>query len=105
MSYFSLELCAKQYLITTTDNLQQVLDNSADGDVITLAAGRYLGNFVINKQITLQGVNPNNNKTIIDAQGKGHALELKNSHITIANLNIINWGGDMTEQKFRYLFP
>ena len=90
---------AQEFTLTTGDNLQQVLDNSQDGDTISLGAGRYLGNFVINKQITLRGVNLNKTKAIIDAQGSGHALTLKNSYITIANLNIVNWGDDLTEQN------
>jgi len=88
---------AQEFTLTTSDNLQQVLDNSSDGDIITLTEGRYLGNFIINKQITLRAVNEN--KAIIDAQGSGHALTLKNSYITISNLNIINWGDDLTEQN------
>jgi nitrous oxidase accessory protein len=35
---------------------------------------------------------------IIDAQGDGHALLLKNSNITIKNLTIVNWGSNLTEQ-------
>jgi len=90
---------AQEFTLTTNDNLQQVLNNSSDGDIITLTKGRYIGNFVINKQITLRGVSANDNKAIIDAQGSGHALTLKNSYITISNLNIINWGDDLTEQN------
>jgi nitrous oxidase accessory protein len=91
-------LAAQEYRLSTSDNLQQTLDNSQDGDVITLTAGKYLGNFVINTQVTLVG-EKNVGLVTIDAQGKGHALRLKNSHITIANLNIINWGDDLTEQN------
>jgi len=95
----ALTVNAQEFTLTTNDNLQQVLNNSSDGDIITLTKGRYIGNFVINKQITLRGVSANDNKAIIDAQGSGHALTLKNSYITISNLNIINWGDDLTEQN------
>lgn len=88
---------AQEFTLTDSDNLQMVLDSSSDGDIITLTAGRYVGNFVIKKQITLRG--DKGNKSIIDAQGSGHALILKNSHITIDSLNIINWGDDLTEQN------
>ena len=77
------------------NNLQQILDNSANGDVIYLTAGKYLGNYIINKQITLKG----QNGAIIDGLGKGNALTLNNSSITIDNLNIVNWGGDLTVQN------
>ena len=86
---------AQEIQLSESDDLQQALDRSHDGDVITLAVGRYFGNFVITKQITLRG----ENGSIIDAQGSGHALVLKNSHITIDNLTIKNWGDDLTDQN------
>jgi len=92
---YSQRLLAEELLVTPVDDLQQVLDASRNGDVITLNAGRYLGNFIIRQQITLQG----NSGAIIDAQGKGHALILKNAGITIDNLTIVNWGNDLTEQN------
>lgn len=94
-------LFADELLVTSTDNLQQALDSSKDGDIVVLEAGRYLGNFVINKQITLRGRGDSttDKKVVIDAQGSGHAITLKNSNITVSNLNIINWGGDLTEQN------
>ena len=86
---------AKATLVTVDDDLQNVLDASQNGDVITLSAGKYLGNFVIAKQITLRG----ENGTVIDAQGHGNGLVLKNSYITIDNLNIINWGADLDAEN------
>ena len=92
---FSHSLFAEKITVVATDNLQKILDASQDGDTLTLSSGRYSGNFIITKQITLRG----EKGTIIDAQGSGHALTLKNSHITVSNLNIINWGDDLTEQS------
>lgn len=97
---FSHYLFAAEHIVKTTDDLQKILDASQDGDIVSLSAGKYLGNFVITKQITLRGRSlEGEHSSIIDAQGKGHALELKNSHITIEDLNIINWGDDLTEQN------
>jgi nitrous oxidase accessory protein len=92
---FSQLLIAKEYIVKITDSLQNILDKSDDGDIITLSPGKYLGNFVITKQITLRG----EQGSVIDAQGRGHALTLKNSNITLNNLNIINWGDDLTKQN------
>ncbi len=86
---------AKVTPVTVNDDLQKVLNASQNGDVITLSAGKYLGNFIIAKQITLRG----ENGTVIDAQGHGHGLVLKNSYITIDSLNIINWGADLDEEN------
>jgi nitrous oxidase accessory protein len=90
----SSPLFAAEFSVSTADDLQKILDASQDGDIVALTAGTYRGNFVITKQITLRG----ETGSIIDAQGYGHALVLKNSYITIDNLNIINWGHDLTEQ-------
>ncbi|MCW8863318.1 MAG: nitrous oxide reductase family maturation protein NosD [Colwellia sp.] len=91
---------AEDYFVSPSDDLQKVLDASQDGDTVVLDAGRYLGNFIVNTQITLRGSREDGGSgSIIDAQGNGHALILKNSHITIDNLTIINWGDDLTEQN------
>ena len=96
-SIYSLQVNAQQIQLSPSEDLQKALDNSQNGDVITLAPGTYFGNFIITKQITLRS--DNKQSTIIDAQGKGHAIRLKNSAITIENLTIINWGDDLTEQN------
>jgi len=95
LTLFSEDLMAERLQVSPQNNLQLVLDNSQDGDEIFLSTGRYQGNFIIEKQISLLGVKG----VIIDAQGQGHGLVLKNSNITIAQLNIINWGSDLTEQN------
>lgn len=99
-SSYSQYLLAETLSVTASDDLQKILDASQDGDILNLSAGQYFGNFVITKQITLRGSREGGeNGSIIDAQGSGHALVLKNSHITIDNLNIVNWGDDLTEQN------
>ncbi|MGL1957018.1 MAG: nitrous oxide reductase family maturation protein NosD [Colwellia sp.] len=94
LSGFSQTTLATKFTVTPANNLQKILDDTVDGDVVLLSSGNYLGNFIINNQITLYGTG-----ATIDAQGKGHALVLKNSNITVDNLNIINWGDDLTEQN------
>lgn len=88
--------------VSPNDDLQSALDNSMAGDVIVLAPGRYRGNFVVNHAITLTAqkttANSASKAAIIDAQGDGHGLLLQNSHITVSNLRIVNWGSDLTEQ-------
>jgi len=84
--------------VAPDENLQEKLDSSVDGDIIKLAPGRYLGNFVINHQITLSALGIDNT-AIIDAQGQGHALVLKQSDVVVENLTIVNWGDDLTGQN------
>lgn len=95
---FIKPLSAENIKLTPQDNLQQQLDKAVDGDVVLLAPGLYLGNFIIDHAITLSAQQDDLGKVIIDAQGDGHALLLKNSNITIKNLTIVNWGSNLTEQ-------
>jgi nitrous oxidase accessory protein len=93
--FFSVTVSAKSITVSPQENLQQLLDNSADGDIITLSAGEYFGNFVIKHAITVTG----EANAVINAQGKGNALLLQSANITLANLTIINWGSDLTAQN------
>jgi len=92
---FSFAVVAATIWVVPEDNLQQKLDTSVDGDTVQLTAGRYIGNFVINHQLTLTG----EKGAIIDGNGQGNALLLKNSNITVENLIIKNWGHDLTEEN------
>ena len=93
--FLSQSVIAKQINLTPADSLQQQLDASEDGDVIILAKGSYVGNFVVENQVMLKG-EPG---ATIDAAGKGHAILLKNSNITLEGLTIVNWGDDLTEEN------
>ncbi len=100
MLFINIEgsVIAATIVVSQADNLQQKLDTSVDGDIVKLAPGRYFGNFIIKHQITLT-TDANGPAAIIDAQGKGHALELIQSDIVLENLTIVNWGDDLTEQN------
>lgn len=82
--------------VSPEQDLQQVLDQAQMGDNIQLQPGRYLGNFVIKQGIRLIGAD--DYTSIIDAQGKGNALLLQSSKVTIERLKIVNWGDDLTAQ-------
>ncbi len=82
--------------ISPSDNLQKVLDQSSKGDVIILAKGEYQGNFIIPHSLTLKSKQPQ--QAIINADGKGHAIYIKASNVTIDGLKILNWGEDLTNQ-------
>jgi nitrous oxidase accessory protein len=86
---------AKQWQVDPAQNLQQILAQTVDGDIVTLADGKYIGNFVINHAITLTS----NGNAIIDANGVGNGVLLQHSNITLKNLKIIHWGDDLTAQN------
>lgn len=88
-------ICQGAQIRVEENKLQQAIDSAAAGDQLLLPKGTYLGNFVLEKPLTLTG----EKGTIIDADGKGNALLLKASNITLENLSIKNWGDDLTEQN------
>ncbi len=71
--------------------LQPIIDKAKPNEVILLKPGRYAGNVVITKPITLMGDGPRD-KVIIDAGGKGSVLVLKTDGATIRNLTLVNSG-------------
>ena len=54
--------------VSPSDELQAAIDASQAGDQLILAAGRYIGNFTVNKSLTLTG-KPG---AVIDGNGHGH---------------------------------
>lgn len=94
-SLFTLTGFSAEVKVTIEDDLQSVLNARQAGDIVTLSDGRYVGNFIIEHGITLQG----SPEAVIDAQGSGNALTLLASNITIDGLSIVNWGDDLTEQN------
>ncbi|MXR67875.1 nitrous oxide reductase family maturation protein NosD [Shewanella sp. JBTF-M18] len=93
----ALPTLAAEIQVTPEQDLQLVLESAKAGDTIQLQPGRYLGNFIVNKGITLSGAD--GYTSIIDAQGKGNALLLQSSNVTIERLKIVNWGDDLTAQN------
>lgn len=88
----SLTTAANQITVSSTDNLQQVLDHAPPDTTLLLQAGTYYGNFIASKPFTISG-QPG---AIIDAQGKGDALRVKAPNTTVEGLRIINWGDNLT---------
>jgi len=97
----SLTVEAKNIYVSISDDLQSSLDSAIDGDIVIISAGEYKGNFIVNRAITIIGENLTieDDLTVINANGVGHAIELRNSNITVQNLTITNWGSDLTAQN------
>lgn len=86
---------AKTYSISPDDDLQNVVNNSVDGDMIKLSSGYYSGNFVIDKSISLN-CQPN---AIIDGGHTKDAIRIKAKNVIIKNCSIINWGDNLTDMN------
>lgn len=82
----------KTYMVPLEANLQEVIDQSSAGDTLILPATTFIGNFIIDKSLVLDG----KNQTVIDGSGRGNAIEVTASHVELKGLTIRNWGYDLT---------
>ena len=65
--------------------LQDAIDKAPSGSILTLPAGVYRGNIVIDKPLTLVGKEEG---VILDAEGSGTVITVKGSFVTLKNLTI-----------------
>ncbi len=73
------------------DDLQNLLDNTEDGDVVELEGGTWRGQFLISHAIELHGLR----KATIDAAHKGTALRIDAPDVQVSGLWIQNSGSDL----------
>ena len=99
VSLLAFDAMATQYRATSEVPLQASIDQLQDGDILLLAPGHYRGNFVINKAITLTSDNSSGQPATLDGNGISDIIRIKAAHVTIENLNFINWGDNLTDQN------
>lgn len=75
--------------ILSSNVLQEAIDKANDGDIIKLSKGIYEGNLIINKPISIIGIEDN---VIIKGEGKGTVITVLSSYVTLKNLTVINSG-------------
>ncbi len=69
--------------------LQEAINNAKAGSMLTLPAGIYKGNIVINKPLVIEG---KNQKTIIQGDGNGTVVKITSSYVTLKGLTIEHSG-------------
>lgn len=72
-----------------SSELQKAIDDAPEGAKITLASGKYHGNIVINKALTIDGVDKN---AKIIGDGTSSVITINSSNVVIKNLTIENSG-------------
>lgn len=70
---------------TEANVLQKVIDDAENGAVIKLPKGLYRGKIVINKPLTIDGIDKG---AIIHGNGVGSVIEINSPNVTIKNLTI-----------------
>ncbi|SHN89683.1 nitrous oxide reductase family maturation protein NosD [bacterium endosymbiont of Bathymodiolus sp. 5 South] len=91
---YSSFLYAQPIIITPDKNLSSIITSASDGDVYLLKPGEYLGNFVVNKEITIRG----EDSVKIIGSKKGSVITVNASNVTIENLIIVNSGINLASQ-------
>lgn len=71
--------------------LQQAIDAAQEGAVLTLPKGVYKGKIIIDKPITIDGID---NNAIIEGDGTGTVVKIRSSGVTLQNLTIRGSGSD-----------
>ncbi len=72
---------------------QALINAAATGSIVELPPGRYRGNLVIDKPLTVRG---KNGATILDGAGKGHVILIKAPQVSVYDLVIENSGVNLT---------
>ncbi|HEX9922533.1 MAG TPA: hypothetical protein VGD99_07710 [Anaerolineae bacterium] len=73
--------------------IQAAVSAAIPGDIISIMAGTYIENVVVDKDLTLQGVNKNN--VIVDGNGSGSVFTVNPSvTVTIADMTLTNGAAD-----------
>ncbi len=97
MENAGLDLSIRHFSFTDSPfDLQAAINAAQPGDVIRVLPGLYQGNFVIEKPITLEGVD----WPIIDGNNQGHVIEIDNApDVTIRGLIIRNSGARLDKEN------
>jgi len=104
LSIILLILLILASLVTSNDilaqdtgfDLQAAIDAAQPGQVIQVPAGLYQGNFIIEKPITLKGID----WPIIDGNNQGNVIEINNTpDVTITGLVIRNSGARLDKEN------
>ncbi|MEW6707216.1 MAG: nitrous oxide reductase family maturation protein NosD [Pseudomonadota bacterium] len=77
------------------DDLQAVLDAARPGDVVELQRGRYVGNFVIRKPLTLRGLQ----RPTLSGGGSGDTVRVKSPDVTLEGLLVRDSGASLKDQN------
>lgn len=78
----------------TYATFQEAIDGSQNGDVLTVTAGTHIGNFVIDKSITVIGIG----WPVFDGGGDGNVITVEASDVAISGLVIQNSGDTLNSE-------
>ncbi|MCW9018193.1 MAG: nitrous oxide reductase family maturation protein NosD, partial [Kangiellaceae bacterium] len=92
---FCIQANAETYRVSSSNELINILTSAKTDDEILLNPGSYLGNFKIDKPITIDC----QNKATLDGNNSNDTLRITAPNVSIKNCRIINWGDDLTDMN------
>jgi nitrous oxidase accessory protein len=87
----ALPALAERIVVSSGDNLQEVIDRAADGDVIVLKAGEHRGPITISRRLTVEG-EPD---AILLGSGRGSVVTVSAPEAIVRGLTIRGSGTDL----------
>lgn len=93
---------ATPWRVSPGESIQAAIDRAAPGDVIEIERGRYAGQLLVDKPLTLRGIE----RPTIDGELKENTISIKAESVTIEGLIVANSGGDTLYQHAGvYIYP
>ena len=86
---------ATTWQLAPGEPIQQAIDRAAAGDTITIPRGNYRGGLLIDKPLTLRGVD----RPTLDADGNGDVIRIAAPDVTVEGLILANSGDDLGAQN------
>ena len=78
--------------VSPGDLLQAAIDTASDGDVIEVESGVYIKNLVVDRAVTIRGLDTGGGKPVIDAGGAGSSITVSADGAVIEGLVGTNSG-------------
>ena len=78
-------------IILNASILQEAINHAKSGSKLTLQSGIYKGNIIIDKPLIIEG---ENQKAVIEGDGKGTVITIKSDFVTLKNLTIKGSGSE-----------
>jgi parallel beta-helix repeat protein len=81
------------YMDAEYRHIQNAIDNARIGDVIEVYSGVYTERVLVNKILTIQGIDTGDGLPVINASGFGSAITLSANGSVVKGLNLTGSGG------------
>jgi len=99
---FASPAAAAVWRVKAGESIQAAIDRAELGDTIEIERARYFGHLLVDKPLTLRGID----RPTIDGELKENTISVKAENVTIDGLIVANSGGDTLYQHAGiYIYP